>query len=396
VKNKTKLFWLKRRWLLVAVIYFLSILLFYWLWRFAAGSTYGSRWLVQTALIGAYCLWIVRRFLPENYRPREQVLLARFGWGNSLTLLRGLLISMVGGFLFIPWPDGRLAWLPALLYTTADIADFLDGYAARITNHVTQLGVRLDMEFDSLGMLIVSLLAVWYGQLPIWFLFIGLERYFFLIGLWVREKQNLPNQPLPHSQHRRIFAGFQMGFLSVVLWPILPAEAATIAGSILALAISASFLRDWLIVIGRLDSQSDFYKMWQRRAYRLFTVYLPPVVRLVFLGCVLVVMQQLDPLRQPADWVTLFADWHLPWPGFLATFFAIIGLVAALMIILGIMGRIMAILVMFPIGFDMVVNGANLFNGVAMGCGITIVLLGTGALSLWQPEENFVLRRAGE
>jgi CDP-diacylglycerol--glycerol-3-phosphate 3-phosphatidyltransferase len=396
VKSKSNFFLLRRRWLQVAAFYFLTILLFYQLGQFLGAGRYGNQWLIQTAVIAAYCLWVVWRYLPENHRPGETAVLASFGWGNALTLLRGLLISMVAGFLFIPWPGGRFAWLPALLYTTADIADFLDGYAARITNHVTLLGVRLDMEFDGLGLLIVSLLAVWYGQLPPWYLIIGLARYFFLIGLWVREKINLPNQSLPHSVHRRIFAGFQMGFMSVVLWPILPAEAATIAGTIFALATSASFLRDWLIVVGRLDPQSEPYGVRQQQAYLLFSIYLPLGARLIFCTCFLVLIQRWDPFWQPAGWVTLFSDWHLPWPAFLATFFVLIGLAAAAMVALGILGRVMAIVVMFPLGFDMVVNGANFVNGVAMACGVFIMLLGTGALSLWQPEDRFVMQRAGE
>jgi len=51
---------------------------------------------------------------------------------------------------------------------------------------------------------------------------------------------------------------------------------------------------------------------------------------------------------------------------------------------------------MFPLGFDMVVNGANLFNSIAMACGVLVMIFGSGALSLWQPDDDFVLRRAGE
>ena len=72
------------------------------------------------------------------------------------------------------------------------------------------------------------------------------------------------------------------------------------------------------------------------------------------------------------------------------------GLVAAVMITLGAMGRIMALVMMFPLGFDMMVNGANLFNETALACGVMTMLLGTGALSLWQPEEGYMARRAGE
>ena len=162
---------------------------------------------------------MVGRYLDENKREGEtatsagsvQAVLPTFGWGNRLTLFRGLAISMVAGFLFSPWPNGWLAWLPMLLYTTADIADYLDGYLARITNHATALGERLDMEYDGLGMLIVSLLAVWYGQLPWWYLILGFARYLFVFGLWVRARRGLPSYDLPPSVHRRVFAGLPDG-----------------------------------------------------------------------------------------------------------------------------------------------------------------------------------------
>jgi CDP-diacylglycerol--glycerol-3-phosphate 3-phosphatidyltransferase len=394
--QKTTLYLLQRQWLSVAAVFFLLSLLMYGLWRSGTASSYANQWLAQTAVIAAYCLGIVWRHMPENHRAGEKSVLPTFGWGNWLTIMRGLLMSMMAGFLFIPWPAGWLGWLPAILYTTADVADFLDGYAASKTNHTTLLGERLDMEFDGLGMLLVSLLAVWYGQLPWWYLLIGLARYFFVFGLWLRKKRGLSNHTMPHSWHRRIFAGFQMGFMSVVLWPIVPAAAATITGTIFALATAASFLRDWLVVIGWLDPQSAPYQTYQHRVYRLFSFYLPPVFRLIFAGCVFVLVERLETPWQPIGWVALFSSWHLPWPAFLATFFVVVGCAASILIALGILGRVMALVMVFPLGFDMVVNGANWFNGVAMACAIFIMLLSTGALSLWQPEEHYMFRRAGE
>ena len=192
---------LQKRWRRIAVAYGFVILIMYGVWCASASSVQANQWLGQTAVIAAYCLWIVWRYLPENHREDTSTslvtatstgsvtILPTFGWGNRLTIMRGLLISMMAGFLFIPWPTGWLSWLPAMLYLFADIADFLDGYVARKTNHATLLGARLDMEFDSLGTLLVSLLAVWYGQLPWWYLLIGLARYFFLFGLWLRTKR---------------------------------------------------------------------------------------------------------------------------------------------------------------------------------------------------------------
>ena len=398
--EKSSLSSLRKRWGWLAALFAGSILILYGCLFLTIPHVYAQQWLAQTAVIAAYCLWIVWRYLPENYRPViesvEAAVLPTFGWGNGLTLLRGLFVSMVAGFLFIPWPSGWLAWLPALLYTSAAIADFLDGFVARKTNHATLLGARLDMEFDGLGMFIVSLLAVWYGQLPWWYLSIGLARYFFIVGLWLREKRHLAIREMPHSWHRRIFAGFQMGFMSVVLWPIVPAWGATIAGTLFALATSASFLRDWFIVIGWLDPHAASYQARQRQLYRLFSFYLPPLFRFVFAGCGLILMGRIDTLWQPTGWVTLFNGWHLPFPAVLASFLAGVGLIAMVMITMGAMGRIMAFFILFPLGFDMIVTGPNLVNTIAISCVIMILMLGTGARSLWQPEERFMYLRAGE
>jgi CDP-diacylglycerol--glycerol-3-phosphate 3-phosphatidyltransferase len=393
----TNLFLLRRRWWLVTAFYTVSILGFSWLLQFTGTNLYAKQWLGQTAVIAAYCLWIVWRYLPENHpADSTQLILPTFGWGNRLTILRGLLISMLAGFLFIPWPADWLAWMPALLYTIASIADFIDGYAARKTDHVTQLGARLDMEFDGMGMFFVTVLAVWFAQLPWWYLLIGLARYFFIFGLWLRKKRHLPICDMPHSWHRRIFAGFQMGFMSVVLWPIVPAWGATIAGTLFALATSTSFLRDWLIIIGWLDPNSTVYQSRQHQIYRLFSFYIPPVLRLIFAACAVILIGQIDMPWQPTGWAALFSGWHLPFPAALASFLAMMGLVAAVMITVGAMGRIMALLILFPLGFDMIVTGPNWVNTIAMSCVIVIMMLGTGAFSLWQPEEHFMYRRAGE
>jgi CDP-diacylglycerol--glycerol-3-phosphate 3-phosphatidyltransferase len=386
---------LKKQWLFVAGLFSAAILMGYGLLR---GQAYGgaNQWLGQTAVLAAYCLWIVWRYLPENHRKDDPSVLPKFGWGNRLTIMRGLLMSMMAGFLFLPWPSGWLGWVPAMLYFSADVADFMDGYAARKTNHATLLGARLDMEFDGLGILAVTLLAVWFGQLPWWYLLIGLARYFFIFGLWLRKRRNMPIHDMPHSWHRRIFAGFQMSFMSVVLWPIIPAWGATIAGTLFALATSASFLRDWFIVIGWLETNSVTYQSRQHQIYRLFSFYIPPVLRLLFALGVVILIRQIDTLWQPAGWVTLFTGWHLPFPAVVASFLALLGFIAIVMITVGAMGRIMAWLILFPLGFDMIVTGPTPINTIAMSCVIMIMMLGTGAFSLWQPEEPFMYRRAGE
>jgi len=375
----------------IAAIYTIITFTAYSFLKRQMDSSYANQWLGQTAVFLIYTLATIWKHLPENHRMGDVNILPTFGLGNQLTILRGLLISMLAGFLLIPWMAGWLAWIPALLYTTASVADILDGYAARITNHATALGARLDMTFDGLGILIVILLAVWYRQLPIFYLSIGLARYFFLFGLWLRAKWGLENKPMSPSTHRRVFAGLQMGFMSVVLWPILPAAGVTIAALLFGSATAVSFLRDWFVIVGWLDPQSLAYQRWQRRLVHLFSTQLPPLFRLIFAICALILIT-----TTPIKWATLFADWQLPSPPFWVIFFAITGAIAAIGIVVGAMGRVMALWLLFPLAFDMLTNGANGMNGTAIACVILIALLGTGAYSLWQPEDRFLYKRAGE
>ena len=357
---------------------------------------FANRWLGLTLLPLLYCLWVAWRGLPENRREGETAVLPNFGWGNRLTLFRGLAVSMVAGFLFSPWPDGWLAWLPMLLYTAADVADYLDGYLARITNHATNLGERLDMEYDGLGMLIVSLLAVWYGQLLEWYLILGLARYLFIFGLWWRERQGLPNRDLPPSVHRRLFAGIQMGFMSSVLWPIMPPEFATIAGTMFAIPTALGFLRDWLVAVGRLDPQARGYRRVQQGVYQLTAKWLPPALRLALASGVSAMFLALPQAWPPPAWVDLFAGWGLPLPAFLAVVAVGLLLLGGILVLLGTVGRLAAFWLVFPIGFDMVTRGLDWANGGALATAVCLMLLGTGPLSRWKPEERFLLRRAGE
>lgn len=359
-------------------------------------ADFALRWLGLTAVPLLFCLWVVWHGLPENRRMGETAVLPNFGWGNRLTLLRGLAISMVAGFLFSPWPAGWLAWLPMLLYTVADVADYFDGYLARITDHATLLGERLDMEFDGLGMLIVSLLAVWYGQLPWWYLTLGLARYLFVFGLWWRERWGLVNRPLSPSVHRRVFAGFQMGFMSAVLWPIVPPAFATLAGTTFAIPTALGFLRDWLVTTGRLDIESSSYQQAQQSLYHFTTVWLPPVLRLLLVSSLLAIWLALPQAWPVAAWVDLFAGWGLPLPTFLAILAMVLLILGGILLIFGSMGRLAAFWLVFPLGFDMVTRGLTWATGVGLVTAVCLMLLGTGPLSHWKPEERFLLRRAGE
>ncbi|MCA9930299.1 MAG: CDP-alcohol phosphatidyltransferase family protein, partial [Anaerolineales bacterium] len=385
-ENQQTLLILRQRWWGITAVWLTTLLLLYGRLR-QVWAAHADQWLLLAGFAMVYCLWVVWHGLVENHRSGEQMLLATLGWGNRLTLMRGLVISMVAGFLFSPWPQGALAWLPVLLYTVADVADYLDGYTARVTNHATKLGERLDMEYDGLGMLIVSFLAVWYRQLPWWYLILGLARYLFVLGIWWRQRRGLPIYDLQPSVHRRIFAGFQMGFMSAVLWPILPPDGATIAGTLFAVPTALGFLRDWLVVNGRLDPTHPTYKRTQQWLVTATRRWAPPVLRILLLISMVGMYSTIANWIRPLPWQLLLQSWGVPGAPLLAALLGIVGLIGLLMVSVGAVGRLMSLALVFPIGFDIASQGVNWATGVALGCAICLMLLGTGPGSLWPVDE---------
>lgn len=355
-----------------------------------------DRWLALSGGVLAYELWVLWRNLPANHRYGESDLLPTLGPGNALTLARGLFIGLLAGFLFGPWPQGALAWVVVLLYTLTDIADYFDGYLARRADHVTPLGGVLDMEFDGLGTLVVILLAVSFGQLPWWYLGLGLARYLFVFGLWARRRLGRPIYDITPSAHRRVFAGFQMGFLSVVLWPILPRPMAVISGTIFAAATGLGFLRDWLVAGGSLDPATPRYARTQRFLYRTFAIVLPPAWRLALLLGMVGIFRAATPLTTPAAWQALIAGWGAPPAAFFASLIALIGLAGTPLAALGVLPRVLAVALTLPIGFDIATRGLGWDNVVALVSVTFIQLFGPGPFALWPVEERYLFRRLGE
>lgn len=357
---------------------------------------YAGRWLLLSGLLLVLLAAQVWFKLPLNRPQGGGVVQATFGPGNTLSLARALAIGLLAGFLFAPWPQGWLAWIIAGIYTAASIADGFDGYLARRSGRVTDLGQWLDLELDGLGMLIVSLLGIGYGQLPLWFLSVGLARYLFVGGLWWRARQGLPVHDLAPSVHRRILAGMMMGMMTVVLWPIVPAPMSRIAASMIAVPVLLGFWRDWLLVSGRITAQDARYQRIQRRVYALFAHWLPLLWRLGLAVGMGAILAAAEPWYRPEPWAALLASWGLPGAGLLATVSAVTAVLGTLAAASGWAARLAAIPLFFPIGFDMATRGLTLANGLALVCALGLALFGSGPYSLWRPEEALLRPRGGQ
>lgn len=241
---------LRLRWLAIAVVAAVATTLAYGRFADRFATDLARRWLALSGVVLAYELALLWRFLPRNRDGNG--LSASLGPATLLTLVRGVCIAFLAGLLVLPRPTESLVWLPAALYGLAALLDYVDGTLARLTGHVTELGTRLDVEIDALGVLIAALLAVSYGQLPAWYLLAGVARYLFVAGKWYRRRADRPVHDLPSGPISRTLAGVQMAFLVAVLSPLLaPPETTALAVAVLA-PFLANFLRDWWHLTGRL------------------------------------------------------------------------------------------------------------------------------------------------
>ena len=108
----------------------------------------------------------------------------------------------------------------ALLVTLAAVAlslDAVDGWLARRSGKVTELGARLDGEVDAFLILALSVYVA--PECGWWVLAIGAARYLFLAGEWL-----LPwmRAPLPPRRWRKLVAATQGVVLTVAAAGVLP------------------------------------------------------------------------------------------------------------------------------------------------------------------------------
>ncbi|MFO7634565.1 MAG: CDP-alcohol phosphatidyltransferase family protein [Caldilinea sp.] len=365
---------LRRQWLYVALVYGAVLGAGYWLMLSVWPAADALRWLLLAAammVVQMIVFWWALRF---NHHPDDGSLFSNLGIANGMTLTRGLLTCLMAGFLFGPTPMGWLAWAPAMLYMTERVIDFFDGFVARYTSRETKLGTILDMEFDGLGFLIAVGLAIQYDHLPFWYLILGLARQLFVLGIWIRQRMNKPVYDLPPSDHRRLTAGFQTGFVSIILWPVWTTEVAMIAAWLFAIPLIFGFSRDWLVVSAAVDADSETYQRTRRRAKRVVEQWLPPVARVTG---------------------ALLTGWMV-WQGdSLSAGVAFVAVAGSALLLLGVVGRAAALVLAFVAAFSATSIGLQLDNALLLTCAVIVLHLGSGHFALWQPEEYYLHAKLG-
>ena len=169
-----------------------------------------------------------------------------------VTLGRGWLLVPFAGFLFVDPGGGTAAWIPGGLFAAATLLDTVDGAVARRTDSVSELGGRLDVETDSLIVLLGAVAVVLAGSAPVPFLAVGLARYAFVAGIGWRRTRGLPVVELDPSQRRRATGAIVMAVIWLAILPTPGDEVSRTVATIGAIPVLAGFLRDWLFVSGRI------------------------------------------------------------------------------------------------------------------------------------------------
>lgn len=338
----------------------------------AIGLGYGLNvagyWLVTTLGVQGYVWIMLLRHLGENHPPGEPHLYPNLGLGTRITLARGSLIALLAGCFLLPPDDAAACWIAGALYLPAVVADFLDGYAARRTGHVTRLGEVLDMRLDALGLLAASAVAVRFGRLPAVYLAAGASYYLFNAALWAIRRLGLPVHEVRPWTGARVIAGFQMGTVAAALLPPVDAGICAIAAILYLIPLLGGFIRDWLIVCGYLTNAVFETARMGRYLKTALLDWLPVILRWgAALGLAAGGPDSAGTaLETTARGMAAF---------FLAT---------------GVMARTAAAGAVFLIGsgFD-----ADPLEVVILSAALLLMMTGSGRFSLWKPEDRFLLRK---
>ena len=384
---------LQRRWGVIVFLYALGLSGLGLFLRAHLSLTQTLLWLGLSGLIGFYILSYLYIRLPDNIRPGELDLSPWLGPGTALSLVGGWLLAALGGFLILPKPEGAIAWLPALLYLLALLADLFDGMLARRARHTTRLGADLDMMLDGLGVLLAAGLAVRWGKWPFWFLIVGLARYLFVWGLAWRQRHGLPVRALEDSSVRRLLAGMQRGFLFVALWPVAPGWLTTIMGLAFVIPFLVNFTYDWLTASTVIDPDDPDFRAVQRRWRRLARGPIALAVRLLTAAFAALALWQAHAAGLDA-WQALAHTLGLPAAVGMAFWW--MGALLTPLFALGIAPRLSVALLYIPMGAILWI-GVGFWPALLAFYGLTLaLLLGPGPWALWQPEAPLFTRRLGQ
>lgn len=113
---------------------------------------------------------------------------------TALSFSRIFLLAPLAYFLFSAVPHNR-EWAACVMVLAA-ITDFLDGYLARVLHQVTDFGKIIDPIADKIAAGGGSMMLVWLGAMPLWFVVVIVVRDLLILfgGIYIKSKKNIITQ----------------------------------------------------------------------------------------------------------------------------------------------------------------------------------------------------------
>jgi CDP-diacylglycerol--glycerol-3-phosphate 3-phosphatidyltransferase len=361
---------LKLRWVWPTAFTILLVIASYFLlgqlWPIGARN-----WVLLSAAVLIYELAILFADLEKNISVKTNKLSPDFGPGTWLSVVRLISLGLLAGFLAAPQPPAALAWLPFGLALVFHLSDVFDGYLARRFGTATVLGAKLDLDLDSRGMLVTSMMAIHLGMVGWWFVFVGLARYIYVSSIWLRRRGGLSVAKLRPNPFRRPFAGVEMGFATALLAPIFSPVATNFAATITLIPFLGNFFYDWLQVTRRLPQTKNNGTIdFPKKLLGLFSLLLRAAVFLLLVRRV---------------YAFGWSDQYL-----------VIESLAAFALAFGIAARPASLLALIETCIRLKGQPTTPADFVLLFGLTALVYFGTGPFSLWNPEQPLISHRLGD
>ena len=188
---------------------------------------------------------------------------ARFGPANTVTAMRSTLVAVITGLVVASFGGPIPVALLVALVAPALALDAIDGWVARRTGTVSELGARFDMEVDAFLLLVLSVYVA--ESMGLWVLGIGGLRYLFVMAGWA-----LPwfRRRLPPRYWRKVVtaaAGIALAIAASGL--LVGIDAVLVAGALLLLV--ESFGRDVVWLVRRRRAEDVVREAHRARAIRI-------------------------------------------------------------------------------------------------------------------------------
>ena len=333
-------------------------------------------WFLGAVAVAAYFVGLIARRPTDSELHAAGAVPQRLGIGTAVTLLRVSALSLLSGYLFSP-PSSSQLWHLAGLYAVIGAGDWLiqsPSFRSTAFSPVAQGTKLASANCWTCGS--TSSVCWWPPRWPsrsdgclrgisCW----ASPPSSSSRGLALRRALGAPGyeERLRPSAHTRTYVGYQMALIAAAFVPLFHANVVRVVSTLFMVPPLVAFVRDWLVATGWLVPDTPGYRR--------------------FIALTLVGVRKVTPvLLRPL--FAMSAIWLLPTHQPLGALWA----ACAAAVLLGLVPRLSVCLWLVTVGLSPSGTAAEL---ALVAAGSSVLLLGGGYFSLYEPEEHWFFGRHG-